>query len=392
MTARDEAWARHDREWRDPAQVWGQWGSAAAVEPSLLRHRVRGRFWEALDTAGVTLFVTREYEHLAMALTVARSVPEVSYLRVPHPSGLVYDRSRRVVYLASTRNPNQIVTLAPVSGLADRGDTRLSRLSGRPLVPIRTDVHQGSAYLHDLALVGGVLHANAVGHNTVVRVGSDGRFSPVWWPRSMERDGKPLVDCNLIQLNSIAAGPTLERSFFSASASAMGTRRPGHKDFPVDRCGVVFSGRTREPVVRGLTRPHSARLHRRRLWVANSGYGEVGLVRRGQFEPVFRVKGWTRGLAFAGNIAFVGVSRVLPRFRHYAPGVDADRSHCAVYAVEVDTGNVVGSLRWPDGNQIFAIDVAPRRVTTGFPFALRRTGRARRAHGLFYAFQTEPPT
>ena len=38
-------------------------------------------------------------------------------------------------------------------------------------------------------------------------------------------------------------------------------RRPGHLNFPVDGRGVIFSGRTRDVVATGLTRPHSARLH-----------------------------------------------------------------------------------------------------------------------------------
>jgi 16S rRNA (guanine1207-N2)-methyltransferase len=35
----------------------------------------------------------------------------------------------------------------------------------------------------------------------------------------------------------------------------IGSRKPGHRNFPADRRGVVFSGRTREPIVRGLVAP-----------------------------------------------------------------------------------------------------------------------------------------
>ena len=97
---------------------------------------------------------------------------------------------------------------------------------------------------------------------------------------------------------------------------------PGQRNYPVDRRGVIFSGATREPVVRGLTRPHSARIWRRKLWVNNSGYGEFGTAGDGAFVTVARLPGWTRGLAFAGGYAFVGVSRVIPRFSAYAPGLD----------------------------------------------------------------------
>jgi hypothetical protein len=66
-----------------------------------------------------------------------------------------------------------------------------------------------------------------------------------------------------------------------------------------------------------------------------------------------------------------------------------DASVSGIHAVEVATGRVLGSLIWPYGNQIFALDWAPDTLTTGFPFAAgsrrRATGREKR---LFYAFST----
>ena len=388
MSEHDAVWARHDAEWRDPAQVASHWEEAASVEPSLLRFRVRGKFWETLDRLKATLLVTREYEHLVVALTVTGGEPSATYMRIPHPSGLVYDRVRRVVHLASTRNPNQILELRPATRLSPRGDVKLGPLAGRPLVPVRAHFYPGSTYLHDLSLVGGELHANAVGENAVVRVGDSGRLERVFWPRCIERSGRPRFDQNYIQMNSIAAGVTIRQSFFSASADAITARRPGHRDFPVDGRGVIFSGATGEPVALGLTRPHSARLHRRKLWVANSGYGEIGTIVDQRFESVAVLPGWTRGLTFVKGIAFAGTSRVIPRFHRYAPGLDIDKSRCGVHAVDSRTGQCLGSLTWPDGNQIFAVDWAPRNVVSGFPFSARGRGDGARAKQLFYAFQT----
>jgi len=261
-------------------------------------------------------------------------------------------------------------------------------LAERPLVPVRTRLLPGGTYLHDLAMVGGVLHGNAVGKNAVVRIDDDGTATPVWWPRAVERRRGAALDRNYLQLNSIAAGSTLGESFFSASSGAIGRLRPGDPAFPVDRRGVVFSGRTREPVVRGLTRPHSARLRRQALWVDNSGYGEVGVCRDGTLEVVARPGGWTRGLAFARGVAFVGTSRVLPRFTQYAPGLDPDRCVCAVHAIEVKSGKTLGSLVWPNGNQVFAIEPVPAAWTAGLPVSVGRR-RPEWERGLFYGFVTE---
>lgn len=388
LSTRDALWAGHDAQWRNTEQIASQWEEASTVDPSLLRFRERGAFWETLDRLKATLLITREYEHLVIALTVAGGNPFATYMRLPHPSGLVYDRDRRVVHLASTRNPNQIFELRPVIGLSPRGDVRAEPLGARPLVPVRARFYPGSTYLHDLSIVGGALYANAVGENAVVRVEDSGKLTRVFWPTCIEQRGRARFDQNHIQLNSIAAGKTIRDSFFSASADAITSRRPGHRDFPVDGRGVIFSGATREPIVRGLTRPHSARLHQRRLWVANSGYGQLGTIERERFESVATLPGWTRGLTFAKGIAFAGTSRVIPRFSRYAPGLDVDASRCAVHALDTKTGKILGALSWPHGNQIFAIDWAPRSVLSGFAFAARARGDARRAKHLFYAFHT----
>jgi uncharacterized protein (TIGR03032 family) len=240
--------------------------------------------------------------------------------------------------------------------------------------------------MHDLALIDGVLHANSVGQNAIIRLGEDGRAEHVWWPKCIEAEGGPIFGQNHIQLNSIAAGDDLAHSFFSASAEKISARRPGHKNFLVDRRGVIFSGETREPIARGLTRPHSARLYKGNIWVDNSGYGELGTVDRMAFVPLARMPGWTRGLAFHGDIAFVGTSRVLPRFSQYAPGIKVDESICGLHAVDTQSGRVLGSLMWPYGNQIFGIEFLPRQISAGFPFQAqtRRDGSLNKK--LFYAF------
>jgi hypothetical protein len=190
----------------------------------------------------------------------------------------------------------------------------------------------------------------------VVSLDERNGYKRVWWPRSIDSRSGPLIERNYLQLNSIAAGATLGASHFSASTDAAPPRRPGHRNFAVDGRGVIFSGRTREPIAHGLTRPHSARLHRGRLWVDNSGYGELGIVSRGRFDPVARLPGWTRGLCFHGDFAFVGTSRVIPEFRQYAPGLDLRASVCGVHAVDARSGRILGSFVWPRGNQIFAVD------------------------------------
>jgi hypothetical protein len=132
-------------------------------------------------------------------------------------------------------------------------------------------------------------------------------------------------------------------------------------------------------------------MHRGKVWVLNSGYGEFG-VAEANFLPHRTLPGWTRGLCFVKNYAFIGTSRVIPRFCHYAPGLAVDSSVCGVHALDLKSGEVVGSLVWERGNQIFGIESVPVAMSHGFPF-LAPTGRGGRAkkkeaeeRALFYSF------
>lgn len=367
---------QHNARWRDSLQICSQWEEASRVDPKLLVYKTKGRWWEILGELGITLLVSREYEHLVMAMSVAGKGPQVSYFSLPHPSGIAMDSDRNIVYVASTRNPNQIYDFAPVKDSL-RNDSLL--------VPVRSRFFPGKLYLHDLAFLNKALYGNAVGENSVVRFDEDGSCDRVWWPKCVETKRGPHFEKNYIQLNSIASARHLNHAFFSASTDKISQRRPGHRNFSVDKKGVIFSALTREPVIRNLTRPHSARVHRGSVWVDNSGYGEMGVCEKGQFQVVAHLPGWTRGLCFKENIAFVGTSRVIPRFSHYAPGLAVEGSLCGLHAVDIKKGTLLGSLIWPWGNQIFAVHWLVSSVSTGFPFRLKRSMNCER--NLFYSFR-----
>ena len=304
---------------------------------------------------------------------------------MPHPSGICFDHSNNVLFVASTRNPNQIFSFTPVKDYLVRNELKGRVPKYTALVPVQADSYPGCLYLHDIAMLQGELHGAAAGLNALVSLQGLGRFKKVWWPGCIDAHGVSGFECNYLQLNSVSHADRLEDCFFSASAAEPSTRRPGHRNFPVDGRGVIFSGRTREPVVHGLTRPHSVRQHNQRLWVNNSGYGELGICEEGKFSPQVRLPGWTRGLCIRGRYAFVGTSRVIPRFRQYAPGLDVEQSRCGVHIVDLLKGVVVGSIVWPSGNQIFGVECLPVSVCQGLPFpaGLRSDLDQRK---LFYTF------
>jgi uncharacterized protein (TIGR03032 family) len=381
-------WAYQDDEFRDPAEIVGYWQDTTSVDQRLFEFETHGKWWETLGELAITLLVSREYEHLLLSLAAdPRSGSLIRMMRMPHPSGLAVDRVRGVVHVACTRNPNQVFDLMPMQGLIPRLDVEEMALEEKPLVPVRTRFLPGCLYIHDLAMIGDQLHANSVGQNAVVRLSPSGAHERVWWPKCVESENGPVFGRNHLQLNSIAAGETLEGSFFSASTDEVTRETPGDPNFPVDRRGVIFSGASREAIARGLTRPHSARLRDKRIWVDNSGYGEVGFIDGERFHAVSRLPGWTRGLCFAGEVMFVGTSRVLPRFRQYAPGLNVDEARCGIHAIDTNSGEILGSIIWPYGSQIFAVEWVPADFCTGLPFRPDRASPKALEKLLFYSFR-----
>jgi uncharacterized protein (TIGR03032 family) len=381
-------WELQNDEFRDPAEIVSYWQGARSTDPRLLEYEAEGKWWETLLDLDITLLVTREYEHLLLCMcTDEFAGPAMSLMRIPHPSGLAVDREKGILHVASTRNPNQIFDFMPLNGLMSRLDVEETPIEDGLLVPVRTRLLPGCLYIHDLAMVGGELHANSVGQNAVVRLHSSGRHERVWWPQCIETNDGPIFGRNHLQLNSIAAGESVESSFFSASTDQVTDLRPGDPDFPVDRRGVIFSGTSRQAIARGLTRPHSARLNGDRVWVDNSGYGEVGYIEDAKFCATAALPGWTRGLCFYQDVMFIGTSRILPRFKQYAPGLEVDSAKCGIHAVEVGSGRLLGSISWPFGSQIFSVEWLPRDFAKGLPFSAGRNTMDYREKLLFYSFK-----
>lgn len=354
---------------RDPLEIVSFPFADAGIAPGSLKYSAGTKFSGLLGELKITLLVTREYEHLLMALRSESGRIRQSFFPLPHPSGLCVDKKKGSVYVASTRNPNMLVEFVPAKNFIERSESNGKTGRTGVLMPSRVKYYAGSYYFHDLAMINDELYANSVGKNGIIKVdfSSSSSEALAWWPKCVEKKNRePDTRANYIQLNSIAAGSSIGDSFFTASGRSVSSLRPGSADYPVNKTGVLFSGATREAVVTGLTRPHSARIYKNKIWIDNSGYGEFGYTDSGKFIPFVKLPGWTRGLAVYRDIAFIGVSRVLPRFKQYAPGITNTRQQCAVYAVSLKSGEILGSLQWENGNQIFAIDFIENEFSGGF--------------------------
>jgi uncharacterized protein (TIGR03032 family) len=126
--------------------------------------------------------------------------------------------------------------------------------------------------------------------------------------------------------------------------------------------GILLDVASGEIVARGLSMPHSPRIYRDRLWILNSGHGGLDTVdlKTGKTETVARLPGFTRGLDFCGDFAFIGLSQV--RETAVFSGIPITEQkierQSGVWIVDLRTGRTVGFLRFSDQVQeIFAVQV-----------------------------------
>lgn len=188
-------------------------------------------------------------------------------------------------------------------------------------------------------------------------------FAPVWQPPFISK----LVAEDRCHLNGLAlrAGEPAYATACSATDGAAGWRhqRVGG--------GVVIHIPSNEIIATGLSMPHSPRWHDGKLWLLNSGTGELGHLDGGKFVPVAFCPGFVRGLAFVGRWAVVGLSKLrstslggLPVERRlHAIGQTA---RCGLHVIDLATGQTAHALDI-DGavEELFDVVLLPDCVRPG---------------------------
>jgi hypothetical protein len=128
--------------------------------------------------------------------------------------------------------------------------------------------------------------------------------------------------------------------------------------------GCIIEIDSGEIVSRGLSMPHSPRWHEGRLWVLESGTGQLVDVdpATGRRQIVAELPGFARGLAFAGPYAFVGLSKI--RETSAMDGVPLaqrrEQLKCGVAVVDLRSGEVVAFLEFQTAvEEIFDVQLLP---------------------------------
>jgi uncharacterized protein (TIGR03032 family) len=311
-----------------------------------------------LDQLGMSLLVTT---YQAGKLVVVRRDAENPDLINTHfrnfnkPMGLAVGKERLAIGTAQ-----EIVEFRNVPAVA----ARLEPAGKHDACFLPRSLHvTGDIQIHEMVYRGDALWFVNTAFSCLCTFDNDHSFVPRWRPRFVT-ELAPEDRCHLNGLGLVDGRPRW------VTALGETNRAGGWRDHKKDG-GVLIDLETEEIVTRGLSMPHSPRWYAGRLWVLESGTGSLGVVDTAarRYESIVALPGFTRGLDFAGNLAFVGLSQV--RETAVFSGVpitqrlsEAERT-CGVWVVDIRTGEVVAFVKFEEAVQeIFAVSVL---TTCKFP-------------------------
>lgn len=284
--------------------------------------------------------------------------------------------------LAAVENGFLLATLQAVHRFADvlEPGQRAQTVFDACYVP-RQSYHTGALDAHDVgALPDGTPVFVNTRFNCLATPSPVHSFTPYWRPPFISA----LVSEDRCHLNGMAMGPDSRPAYVTAASRS--DTVDGWRDRRRDG-GVVIDVARDRILCSGLSMPHSPRLHDGRLWVLNSGAGQLGWIDPETPDPVFTPEifcpGFVRGLAFHGHYAFVGLSR--PRYdRFEGLGLDErlretdSEPWCGVQIIDLRKGSVAAWFRI-DGKVQEIYDVA---VLPGASCAMMLGPQSRELAGL----------
>lgn len=223
----------------------------------------------------------------------------------------------------------------------------------------RTSFVTGNIHSHDLAWGQDGLWVVNTLFSCLCTLHENYSFVPRWRPPFISE----LIDQDRCHLNGLAMDEGRPR-FVTVMAES---NEPAGWRPTKATGGCVLDVPSGQTVARGFSMPHSPRWHDGRLWVLDSGKGLLTVVdpASGHVEPVTGMPGYTRGLAFGGPFAFVGLSRIRETsvFGGVPIAEHREELKCGVGVVDLRSGRQVAALQFHSGvEEIFAVELLPGAV------------------------------
>ncbi|MDQ1340837.1 MAG: hypothetical protein QG567_1995 [Campylobacterota bacterium] len=129
--------------------------------------------------------------------------------------------------------------------------------------------------------------------------------------------------------------------------------------------GVLIDITTNEILAKNLSMPHSPRWHQEKLWLLESGKGSLSYYdfKNKKVVEMLKLPGFTRGLTFIGDLAFIGLSKVRESATFSGlPITKLAKRISGLWVVNIKTAKVISFIEFTQGiDEIFALSVLPHK-------------------------------
>lgn len=215
----------------------------------------------------------------------------------------------------------------------------------------------GNVQSHEMAFAGDELWMINTMFSCLTTIQPGYNFVPRWKPQFVSNCHVPGDRCHLNGL-AVSGGRV---KYVTAMAE---TDTPGGWREIKEKSGVLVDVPANEVVCRGFAMPHSPRVHLERIWVLDSGRGQLVTVdaSTGKWDVVTTFPGYTRGLAFLGHFAFVGLSRIRETSVFGGLPIAEKRNElkCGLGVVDLRSGRQVATFQFVDCiEEIFDVQALP---------------------------------
>jgi uncharacterized protein (TIGR03032 family) len=309
-------------------------------------------FPQLLQRLGISLIVSTYQAGKLIFLREQRETLNTHFRNFYSPMGMAYDSESGRLGIGAKhevlefRNQPDVAPKLEPKGEADAA-----------FLP-RATHHTGDIRIHEIGWIGRELWAVNTRFSCLCTFDSDHSFVPRWRPRFISALA-PQDRCHLNGM-AIVDGRVKLVSCLGAVDTAGGWRENKRDG------GLILDVDSGEVIASGLSMPHSPRIYGGRVWLLESGHGTLSTLdlQTGKTTIVARMPGFTRGLDFYGDLAFIGLSQV--RETAIFSGIplveelpESERV-CGVYVLDIRTGETVAFLRF-EGivQEIFAVQVLP---------------------------------
>lgn len=344
-----------------------------------------GNFPKILHGLKISLAVT---SYQAQRLFFVRSTGDaidINYKYFPRPMGVYADRERLTLGTLSQvvefkRNDDLLRRICQgeldqtgdmarkvlekdaekMKELLDRRNKELAAVKKADALYLeRATLTTGSINIHDIAWGDGGLWVVNSTFSCLATLSPNCSFVARWKPSFITR----LVPEDRCHLNGMAMRDGRPRYVTTFN------RRDSRDSWVSsdDSEGTLIDVATNEILLEGLSMPHSPRWYRDRVYLCDSGRGEIVAYdpRTRKRSTVIKLQGFPRGMNFYGPLMFVGLSQVRPSDKRTPPPIAAefDETYSGIWVINLEDHSVVAHIRFTgDLQQVYDIAIIPEAV------------------------------